>query len=463
MDEVLPMIKKNNSQYEIELLQQIHHYFIAPFANKKNKLIGVELEFPVVNLKNFYTDFSVTQMIMPKFIERFGFEVMQDDFDGRPVCVHNKMGDKISFDGTFNTLEFSLAPALNSRVMFERFHVFLAFIQEFLLSKNHLLSGLGLHPYYNSIDMTPINTSYYHALNMLLHHNDGINIWISSAAQTHVDASVDELVDTINLISRLSFVSAKLFSNSAYLSGPKAVDHGGAICCRDYFYQCFASVAASQGARFGLQLVKNLDDLTLGIKNHFIFRVFRENVGYISFAPIILKDYFCQEKVVGHVMTQTGIIKEYSFTPVFSDLKFLRPYNAVEPRIYGTLEVRGDCIQPVATVFAPAAFYAGVLQNRRKVEELLVSLGDFDPMDFRRRIIHRELPPQMTRAQLSRLMMQVVAAAEEGLIARNFGEESFIRPLYQRAETLKSPAEDNLDLLQKGMTLADVIKRNAAY
>lgn len=457
------IFEKNNfnHEYETELRTRIFEYFIKPFSKKNNEYVGMELEFPIINLKQPLPDPQISQKILFMFMDKMGFIVDQSDFNNQPVRIINKIGDAISFEGTLNTLEFSMAAAVNLQEIRARFNVLFNFAQQFLLSHNHILSGLGLHPYYDVIDIKPLESGRQYVLSMLLSKDsDGFGVWTTSSVQTHLNVTQHDLVDILNLLTLLSFISAKLFSNSAYLSGKNANKYK-VLCCRDYCYRHFGSLGKTTNTGGYSKRFNNLEDLVLDLETRSMCRVFRENTGHIFFEPTILKDFFCTPKISGCTTNKNGTTKECCFTPTFADLNSFRSYNIVEPRPYGTIEVRGDCIQPLSTTFAPTAFYIGILQNWHEIAALLAPFKGFNPMELRKQVINRQLPGNITKKQFSHLITQTLSIAEAGLIMRGFREEEFIQPLYKRAETLKSPAEENLDMLQKGMTITDVIKFNA--
>jgi glutamate--cysteine ligase len=450
--------ESKNKAYEDKLYKEIFDYLIKPFTHKKNKHTGVEFEFALVNLKTPKVNPGIAQGVMFALIKERDFAVAENDFNNNPIDVVNKHGDHVCFSGTINVLELSLVANQNLQEMYLRFHSIFDFIQEFLLSNNHILSGLGLHPYYNLIDIKPIDNSYDNGY--FNNSYDTPLFWATSATQVHLDVNIDELVDVLNLLSSLSFISAKLFSNSVYLSGPNVVSQKS-ICHRDEIYQIFGDVANTDNVGGYTRSFRDLDDLIMNIEDRLLFRVFRKNKGYIFFKPTSVKDYFRTKKIFGRVFTKKRITEECSFIPSFTDLKFIKSYKIIEPRVFGTLETRGDCAQPVTSIFAPAAFYTGILQNWRKTAKIIANLQRLNPIAWRKRIINKQLPPNMNDKHFSQLITQVLVVAEEGLRARKLGEEKFLYPLYQRAETLKSPAEANLDLLRKGTSLTNIIKFNA--
>lgn len=60
------------------------------------------------------------------------------------------------------------------------------------------------------------------------------------------------------------------------------------------------------------------------------------------------------------------------------------------------------------------------------------------------------------------MLTQVLDIANEGLMRRNADEVHFLLPLYQRAETLISPAREMADGLDAGLPLEHFIRQFAA-
>ena len=60
---------------------------------------------------------------------------------------------------------------------------------------------------------------------------------------------------------------------------------------------------------------------------------------------------------------------------------------------------------------------------------------------------------------MSKLLLDTVDLAREGLVSRGFGEERYLEPLYDRAEQIMSPAREMTDGLRSGRDISEYITR----
>lgn len=69
----------------------------------------------------------------------------------------------------------------------------------------------------------------------------------------------------------------------------------------------------------------------------------------------------------------------------------------------------------------------------------------YNAAELRRLFVKRDLPEWLDRTEVSRLLLQILDLAEDGLSRRGLQEEHFLTPLYLRAERLESPAREIAD------------------
>ena len=67
--------------------------------------------------------------------------------------------------------------------------------------------------------------------------------------------------------------------------------------------------------------------------------------------------------------------------------------------------------------------------------------------------VKRDLPGEFDWKEVSKLLVRILDIAADGLKQRGFAEESFLQPLYGRAEKLLSPAREMLQGLADGKAL----------
>ena len=66
--------------------ESIKSVFIQPFAKRSNQYIGVELEFPLLNLEGKTPEESVTDGLLSMLLEN-GFVVEETDINGKGIFL----------------------------------------------------------------------------------------------------------------------------------------------------------------------------------------------------------------------------------------------------------------------------------------------------------------------------------------------------------------------------------------
>ena len=139
--------------------------YLDNIQDKPESYIGVELEFPIVNLSHQATDITVTKSVMFHLKESLFFEVERYDQDGCPVqLIDRKSEDRILFEVSYNTIEFAFGKAKKIQDIEERFNQYMKVIQAFLKPYNHAIQGFGVHPYWYLNDNRAVKLPRYQML-----------------------------------------------------------------------------------------------------------------------------------------------------------------------------------------------------------------------------------------------------------------------------------------------------------
>ena len=144
-----------------------------------------------------------------------------------------------------------------------------------------------------------------------------------------------------------------------------------------------------------------------------------------------------------------------------------RLYRRHFRRQRGTVEFRSVCEQPVRDAFAPAAFHAGLAEDVPALADLLASDTSlyghgYGAAELRALMSRREWPSFVDRGALAAQLNRILDLAEEGLRRRGFGEEPLLAPLRRRADTLVSPAREQLERLERGEPIERIAEDYAA-
>lgn len=445
------------------LKEALYSRFIAPTIGKTDDCIGVETEIPVVNLSGEPVDYDVVHQMTDLFIRRFGFGGVRRDDDGHVYFAEDHVnGDTISFDCSYNTFEIAFGKETDLGEIAVRFYTYFGFADDYLRSRGHALTGMGINPGYRVNRREPVANGRYR---MLLHHLESYREYgrkfdfhdvpyyglIVCSTQTHIDVSSDDLIDTMRTFERLEPFKGLLFSNSPY--------EGGYLCARDHFWRNSMHGVNPRNVDLWGDGIRTPEDIVDYLSKMSIFCAERGG-NYMHFTPIPLDEYFGQRIETG-IYYSDGEWKTCEFTPESTDLDYLRSYKFVDLTFRGTLELRSACTQPVYQIMSVPAFNIGIRDNRTVADRILDECGlyerGYSADELRRMSVMRDVPDFMEARQAAKTLLRLLEAAEEGLRLRGRGEENYLEPLYERAERILSPGRELVTALEKGRTIEEYI------
>ena len=443
--------------------------FFAPLRRKRTRRVGVELEFPVWNrTPGAATDFAAVHAATDEFLSRhslFSWQI-RDDEGAIYRATDPSTGDEISFDCSYNTLELSFGPEEDLTGIHRRFISYYATLLDAFGRRGHALTGMGINPRWHENHPEPIGNGRYR---MLLHHLKSYSKYggaprfhdhpdfglFSCASQTQVDADEESVVPLINAFNLLEPFKAVLFANSPFGARNET------LCGRDSLWS--KSLHGLNPHNCGMYAVtlRSLADIAGYLESTSIYCVER-GPRYINFAPIPLRAYLEHGTVVGEYWDGNAKCHwKCLFAPLASDVAWLRPFKFEDLTQRGTVEFRSVCEQPVRDAFAPAAFHAGLAENVSALEALLaadtVLYGHgYGATELRGLMARRDWPSFIDRPALTTQLHRILDLAEDGLRNRGFNEEVFLAPLRRRANTLVSPAREQMERLAKGESLESI-------
>ncbi len=412
----------------------IYDRFIAPFKNKKIGNIGVELEYPLINLDKKTVDEKFAIGYLKQLADE-GFTVEDYDTFGNPAFVVNKDGDVISFDNSYNNIEFSMNYCGNLLTIKERFIKLYRNAAEYFKKQNYIIAGVGYNPYKQYIKQAHVSYPVYNMVDKFLHDNcEGTHnipdfpAYLSSV-QTHLDADMESMPILADLFSQIDFAVAYIFSNSPC---------GDYICYRDYLWENSAFGKLNDNTGSYEKPFNDIDGVIDSFKNRSVFNRIR-NGRYEIFTPVTVKEYFNESNA--------------------EDIKQFLSFKNIEITARGTIEVRSTCTQPLTDAFAPSGFYLGLAHNLKKAREAAYSIELRDSLpQLRHKAIKGDIPHYISKESLSEYLLKLIDVAKEGLVKRGFGEEKLILPLYERAKKLICPAIVLKKRLENGEKTDTVLK-----
>lgn len=422
-----------------ELLKQ--RYYL-PIKEQPGLFVGIELEYPVVNLSGNATDVSLTKQLLIYLIDNFGFKADKFDSDNNPIqLIEQASGDMILFEVSYNTIEFAFAKASRIAEVEERLDTYLSMIQPYLRNHNHELQGWGVNPNWAKNDNSPVKSPRYEMLmdflelskaknNSFFHNYPEYGSFICGS-QVQLDVSKISYLRVLNAFNQIEGPKAVLFANSEFWGS----DWDLAIS-RDVFWENSMHGVFEENAGIFPRVFKNEDDYFSYLSETAIFTAKRAEETYY-FEPIRAKDYLNKSAI--QAWSIHG--KEVSIKPSEDDFKTHRSYQFQDLTTRGTIEFRSVCTQPFSATFAPAAFHLGLLVNLVRLENILKDSPFFEAFDFDypriRRLFSKKDISDTDLKLIFPLTEALLVCAEDGLKSRGFGEEIYLAPLKEKLKALK--------------------------
>ena len=448
---------------------KLYAEFIKPTNQKKN-FIGIEIEIPIINLDKKAVDFDVVHEITAKFQKQYDdFKSDGIDYNGNVFALKNpKTEDIVCYDCSYNNIEFAMGREKELFSIHERFGEYYSFVKESFEEHNHTLTGMGINPYRKYNINEPIPSERYL---MLYHHLKSVDNYrntpmyfhsypeygmFSSASQVQLDVNKENLIQTINVFSKIEPIKALLFSNSVLYG-----ENNQFTCFRDALWEY--STHGVNPHNIGVYDVdfKDIDGLQSYLESLNMYCVMRDGA-YINFSSINLLEYFSKEYVHGEIYCR-GHYREIDIKPCVNDIKYLRPFKFINLTFRGTVEFRSICTQPINDSMCVAAFHLGLKDKLDELEEIIendevIYHKGYTAGELRKLLIQDKIPEFINQKELSGLARNIVDLAADGLGERGIGEEIFLKPLYKRIKNHSNPGKDIIQSIQNGMEIEEIIR-----
>ena len=445
--------------------------FIEPLKRKSKPFVGVELELPIINQKHAAVDYDAVQAAAEQFVQAFHFQNMSRDDKGRLWFAEDPaVGDSLSFDCSYNTLEWSFGREVDIHIIETRFRKYYAFMQEALQKRGHMLTGMGINPHYRINRREPVANGRYRMLYQYLQSSqyapEGFPLhaypffgMFCAASQVQMDVDQDQIIDVIEVFNLLEPVKALLFANSVWPENPDILIN------RDWLWEYSMHGINQKNVGLWNEPVHTMEDLTEYLAGMNMFCTERDGK-YVFIEPVPWKKYIQSDKITGYYaddLSADGQVSRMTFRPREEDIRYLRSYKYVDLTYRGTIEFRSTCTQPVYETFTVAAFHAGLMQRLPELKQILTEdcrlfRQGMTPKVLRLLFARNSIPASFERSYLRDLLFRILDLAREGLYQRGFKEASYLNPLYQRAEQLSNPARVLVSGMEQGRTIESFIQ-----
>jgi len=413
-------------QQAIKLLKE---KYLSNMKEDSELFVGVELEFPIVEINGNKTNIEVTKNLFRTLANLLDFKVEKMDDDQNPIqLVHCSSKDRILFELSYNTIEFAFEKAHSIDEVAERFEAYLKIIQPILQEDHHEIQGHGIHPQWQKNDNSPVKIERYKMLmaflamngtGMKTHPYPSYGAFICGN-QLQLDVRRDNYIRIINAFNKIEAAKAYLFSNSEF-----SAEAWGTKITRDIFWEESLHGYYKENVGIYPKDYQSEEEFFNNLARTAIFTAARDDQSYY-FKPIRVKDYLDQKEITAY--TADG--NEKIIKPVKEDLKQHRSYQFQDLTARGTVEFRSVCTQPLETTFAPIAFELGLFVQLENLENYLehCSFLKNEKQDYRklRKKYSKKILSEKEEETIQSFSKDLIDMARAGLIKRGYGEETFL-------------------------------------
>ena len=418
----------------IDLLK---HRYLKNIKENPELFVGIELEYPVVNLEGNATDVEVIKHLFRYLVSSLDFTIEKVDDFGNPIQLVDPVSqDAILFEVSYTTIEFAFGKAETIQEIENRFNNYMDVIQKKLAESNHAIVGCGIHPNWEKNENSPVAYPRYQMLMDYL--NLSRNVTESDlrqfpeygaficGSQVQLDVSKSNYLRVINTFTQIEAAKAYLFANSEF-SG----EDWDTKISRDIFWEESMHGIYPENVGVNARLFKDEDNFFDSLDHSAIFTAERDGETYY-FSPIRARDYLDTDEITAYTLNG----KETLLVPQEKDFQTHRSYQFQDLTTRGTVEFRSVCTQPLDRTFASAAFHLGLLVNLDKLEIYLETAPFFerfgrDYKSLRRQFYKKQLSDEET-AGIVQFSRDLLAIAEQGLKIRGQQEMTYLEPLKEK-------------------------------
>ena len=408
--------------------------YLENIKEKPDLFVGVELEYPVVNLEGKVTDIEVVKELFRYLSSVLKFTVEKVDDFGNPIQLLDPVSqDTILFEVAYTTVEFAFGRAKSIQEVEERFRDYMDLVQKKLGETNHAIVGCGIHPNWDKNENCPVTYPRYQMLmNYLklsrtvprtdLHDYPQYGAFICGS-QVQLDVSRENYLTVINVFNQIEAAKAYLFANSEFSDSSWDTK-----IARDIFWEQSMHGILQENAGVNSKDFQTEDEFFAYLSKSALFTAERNGQSYY-FYPIAANEYLSQKTIEAYSLSGEKV----NLTPREADFKNHRSYQYQDLTTRGTVEFRSVCTQPFDKTFSSAAFHLGILENLENVKTYLQDATFFQQEDrdykaLRRKFSKKELTASETE-HIYEFTNTLLQLARAGLIARQLGEEVYLPSL----------------------------------
>ncbi len=445
------------SEYFLKKFEEIE---LSRNLKTRGRRIGSELKFPAVKRDGSAIGSPQTGELWDFLVSK-GWTALADNHTGETVGAvkPGEMNEhRASCETGFCKIEFSLAHTDNLMSLSREIQELKKLIGEFSEQSGVIFLGYGLQPLTRPGKHLLMKKSRNLFWDRLFGGNDHITpgngtdvhlFTISASNQTHIDVTMDEAVDAVNVFNGIVGGQIALTANSNIWRGHVDPEYK---CLGEIFWDWWLKDA--HNGRYGVPERKfnDLDDYFRSILQFPPVYVRREGVplalphcgAFSNFFSCNAGDNGCGRKKSGDLMC--GITAEGEEAEVLRqnadlDQHFTFFWHNARLSRYYTLENRVNDQQPPEEMMCVPALTLGVMENLGSAKALVDSYPWEVLREMRLQACRYGLGANVRGINATDLSRGILEIAEEGLKRRCLGEEIFLEPLRKRLDEGLCPAD----------------------
>ena len=409
----------------MELSTLLEKQFIDTI-NRAETSVGIEIELPIVPFTPGRISENLSEILCEK-LKTMGFTPVKFTNSGKICELSDGDGNSVSYETSWNTLEFSLHNKKDILSLFNKYTEILIPLQSFLMEHGYFLCGRGINPNYMHMDPAPLDTDILLAKSEFLakytaHHDGEIFHALCASVQTHLDALDEQsFLKMFSLLRKAYICDALFFANSAAPDKAFSLVHPAlgklehdTVCFRDEIWK----YCGAPNTSFTSSRLETIDDYRRYLHGLKLF-VIVKNGKFEAIEPVLPENYGSESAWDEEMLT------------------CLRALEPVAPTKRGTVEIRSTCVQPLDAMFEPTAFYTGLVSEAAEAEKLMDELYEkyfpgLTPPQIRDILMRRSGADK--RRELRSDGRKLIELSIRGLEKRGYGEEKFLCSLLERLE-----------------------------
>ena len=435
--------------------------------NRKRR-IGSELKFPLVKMDGQAAESDKTTALW-KFLIGKGWEPLKDSYSGEIVGAtrQGEMNeDRAACETGFCKVEFSLAHTDTLNRLHDSVKEIRTLMAEFGEEHGVAFLGFGIHPVTppgKHLLMKKSRNLFWDRLfggNNHIAPDDGTDVHlftISASNQVHIDVTMEEAVDAVNVFNGIAGPQIAMTANSNIWKGRIS---SGYKCLGEMFWDWW--LKNHNKGRYGVpdRKFNSLEDYFMAVLDFPPVYVRRKGMPVgLPHCSAFSDFYTCTDDLTrcergDSLSGQCGLTPEGNAMAINKHVEDLDQHftffwhNARLSRYY-TLENRINDQQPPEDIMSVPALTLGIMENLGEAVRL-INEYPWDMLQEARIEAARSGPGATVRGTpVIDISRELVRIAENGLERRGLDEEIYLAPLRIRLEEKICPADRAAEIFTK--------------